>query len=495
MEASGELPALPEPVFPESAPGPVPAAVESVITPVPPVPRFPVPEPLVMDDPPILDIFPEPSRESVSAPEPAVPPLEPVLAAREPVPAAVEPVVAPVPPAPQPPVLNTFPEPAVAALDPVPAPSEPAPPPAIPAPERIQAPPAAPARPPAPPPPPPPPQIRPPPAPSSESPERRRAGSPASGIQREPLPLPAAPVPNLPARNPPAPPAPSPSIEDIEYSRVVQALVGQTIEIPFRGTGWVYLGELRSRRGVSYTSRRSEPEGQTFVFLAEDPGMFGLEFYKQDYIRDYNLSDFVQVIVNESSPREAFAPPRDLNRATAPRWPYLPGEEPAARTAGVTPRAEDRRADGVPAGAALPAREPEAPQSEVEQRDGGIVPEAPPQTASAVEQPDPPESAEPSVPDDAPPEEYFRKAQEAFEGGQIQPALAILDLFQERHPLGSDEAWWLYGQFLESAGPNRDIRRALESYRRLVREYPQSPRYNDARGRIVYLERFYFNIR
>jgi hypothetical protein len=60
--------------------------------------------------------------------------------------------------------------------------------------------------------------------------------------------------------------------------------------------------------------------------------------------------------------------------------------------------------------------------------------------------------------------------------------------------MGSDEAWWLYGQFLEAAGPSRDIRSALDYYRRLVREYPQSPRYNEARRRVAYLERYYFSI-
>jgi Tfp pilus assembly protein PilF len=113
----------------------------------------------------------------------------------------------------------------------------------------------------------------------------------------------------------------------------------------------------------------------------------------------------------------------------------------------------------------------------------------------AGQQPDLSRDGVPALPDGIQPEEFFRKAREAFEAGQIQPALAILDQFRERYPLGSDEAWWLYGQFLEAAGPSRDIRSALDYYRRLVREYPQSPRCNDARGRIAYLERFYFNIR
>jgi hypothetical protein len=52
----------------------------------------------------------------------------------------------------------------------------------------------------------------------------------------------------------------------------------------------------------------------------------------------------------------------------------------------------------------------------------------------------------------------------------------------------------VYGQFYEANTPNRDILAALDSYRRLVREYAQSSRFDDARRRIAYLERYYINI-
>jgi outer membrane protein assembly factor BamD (BamD/ComL family) len=93
------------------------------------------------------------------------------------------------------------------------------------------------------------------------------------------------------------------------------------------------------------------------------------------------------------------------------------------------------------------------------------------------------------------PEELLRQAREALEAGSIAQGLATLDRFREQFPAGSDEAWWLYGQLLEANGPDRDIRAALDYYRRLIREYPQSPRYDEARRRIAYLERFYLNIR
>jgi outer membrane protein assembly factor BamD (BamD/ComL family) len=106
----------------------------------------------------------------------------------------------------------------------------------------------------------------------------------------------------------------------------------------------------------------------------------------------------------------------------------------------------------------------------------------------------PPSDASPP-PEEESPDQYLQRAKEEFETGQVASALAVLDRFREIYPAGSDETWWLYGQFYEANSPSRDIRSSLDYYRRLLREYPQSSRCNEARRRIAYLERYYINIR
>jgi hypothetical protein len=234
------------------------------------------------------------------------------------------------------------------------------------------------------------------------------------------------------------------------YSRTVEAILGQVVEVPFRGTGWVYLGEQESRPGVVYDSRRLEKEGQNFVFKTESPGTYILTFYKQDFIADYLINDSVQVIVGpvpqESGNR---SPSPDRGRVIAePRWPPLPGDST------------------VPASVRLPPAE------------------LPPVVVPPSEVPSP---AVPII-------DYLQQAREAYTAGQFPQAISSLDQFREQYPAGTDEAWWLYGQSLEAASSSRDIRSALDYYRRLIREYPQSPRGNDARRRIAYLERYYFTI-
>jgi hypothetical protein len=302
----------------------------------------------------------------------------------------------------------------------------------------------------------------------------------------------------------------------------------------------VYLGEIGGRRGISYDSRRLDIEagntiGQSFIFRPEIAGTYILNFYKQDFIQDYVINDYVQVIVGERSGTSLMATPE---RAIAePRWPLAAGstQTAAERSRGEgavggavseTPAYEERAAAGGQPEA--PARESTA-QTESAQSAQGVStaqpaarPAEPAQPAVRQEAAPAEASALPSAPSgQAPasgsmptgsvptgsvierretppvlsPAEYVRLAKLEFDAGRIEAALTILDTMKLHYPNGTDEAWWLYGQLLEANSSSRDIKLALEYYRSLVREFPQSNLVADAQRRIAFLERFYFNIR
>ncbi|GHV72892.1 hypothetical protein AGMMS49940_01940 [Spirochaetia bacterium] len=258
-----------------------------------------------------------------------------------------------------------------------------------------------------------------------------------------------------------------------------------------------------------------DTDGQTFLFQAVLAGAYELKFYRQDFIRDYIINDLVTLIVEEEAgtvplAAPSFGVPVDRGRVAAePRWPgtpegTVPGAEtvpPAPTTPSVAPplAASGRGESGqaAPSGGTAPLPGPAASPA--------ILPETPaPQPVSPSAQPTAgasgtvPGTAEPDplplfLPDSSP-EEYLRKAREEYDAGHIPQALAVLDQFMAQFPLGSDEALWLYGQMYEAAGASRNIRSALDCYRRLIQEYPQSNRYADARRRIAYLERYYITI-
>jgi TolA-binding protein len=119
----------------------------------------------------------------------------------------------------------------------------------------------------------------------------------------------------------------------------------------------------------------------------------------------------------------------------------------------------------------------------------------PPATAFALPQTAAPETESLSgiIETPLPPDVILQRAKDAFDSGNVSSAIALLDQYGKYYP-DTDELYWLYGQFYEANSPSRNILLSLDYYRRLVREYPQSSRYNEARGRIAYLERYYINI-
>jgi hypothetical protein len=334
--------------------------------------------------------------------------------------------------------------------------------------------------------------------------------------------------------------------EAIVFSRIVRANAGQLVEIPFRGTGWVFLGELGAQRGIVFDSRRLDSEGQNFVFRTGTPGTYALKFYKQDFVRDIILNDYVQVIVGEPAENAGagwFGPAIDRSRVIAePRWPNSLAEAQALRRGSRPESAANPPASPVPVSpgasmapsASTAPSDPAAPSASAAAETAtsgsaatdtspaaGTAQTSPPtaqsagQTAPVPAAPSDPVfpagndgtvSMLPTVPEsaitpgfpaaaaDESPENLLQKARGEFDAGRIAQAITLLDRFRERYPAAeNDELWWLYGQFYEANSSSRDILTALDCYRRILNN-PQGSRYNDARRRIAYLERYYINI-
>jgi hypothetical protein len=92
-------------------------------------------------------------------------------------------------------------------------------------------------------------------------------------------------------------------------------------------------------------------------------------------------------------------------------------------------------------------------------------------------------------------EDLLQQAREATAAQKYADAINLLDRFRQQNPAMNDEAWWLYGQAFEAASPARDILSALDAYSCIVRDYPQSRHYTNAKNRIAFLNKFYLNIR
>jgi len=304
----------------------------------------------------------------------------------------------------------------------------------------------------------------------------------------------------------------TPLDNEIIFSRIVRATVGQIVEIPFRGNGWVYLGEIASRRGIVYSSRRNDTEGLSFIFTLEEAGTYILKFYRQDFIRDYIINDHVQVIVGEAPAATAgwFNPSVDRGRVIAqPRWPSV--LEEAQLQNGIRPNTEPVVSGYIPDTSSAQSALPQAAQTAAQSSAQTSSSQTPPSSAdifSAIQNASDPARANGTAQSGAASENQavetsviespavmLQRAKDSFDRGNVSSAISLLDQYLSYYPGGSDEAYWLMGQFYEANSPDRNILRSLEFYNKLINDYPQSSRFADARSRIAYLERFYINIR
>lgn len=266
------------------------------------------------------------------------------------------------------------------------------------------------------------------------------------------------------------------------FSRTVRALVGQLVEVPYYGAGWVYLGERFSRPGLDYRGRRVDDEGQSFTFVAREEGVWELSFFRHDFVEDRSTPDHVRLIVTRP-PDAAFMgryPEGAESRVVAERWP-----NPATSIRSLSPAAGS---------------------------EGGATPAAPgPMVPAVVDAPIGPSldsdrsgdeipismnsSPEVSLPLNLSSEELLERARTALVEQKGATANELLERYLEQEPQGSPAAFLLFARIHELEGPSRDIKRARYWYSRIIAEFPLSGESLEADSRIKYLDRFYFGIR
>ena len=85
------------------------------------------------------------------------------------------------------------------------------------------------------------------------------------------------------------------------------------------------------------------------------------------------------------------------------------------------------------------------------------------------------------------------EAEQYYEKKEYAAALAALSDFFERSPAEQDAGLFLQGRIFEAQSHIRNIKNAIDSYDRLVRDYPASRFKEQAARRSRYLKYFYIN--
>ena len=264
--------------------------------------------------------------------------------------------------------------------------------------------------------------------------------------------------------------------EQIVPSRKVTVNTNETLSITYPGYGWIYLGSESENNNLVSTGRKVENEETVYTLTAKRAGTQLQHFYKVDTITGNFIDDWIEVEVldNKGSVYTIVKAPDYAEIVPErPETPAVASSKKNISTAEilekeVKPTEKRSYENYVP--------EPEVVNTTVTET---IIPE-------------------PSVNDykeNLSADDLLLKAQSLFNEKQFVESQKYVNNFLEIATNRRDEGLFLQGQILEQDGVTKNIKESIASYTNLIENFPESDLWDTANKRIIYLNRFYIQIR
>lgn len=264
--------------------------------------------------------------------------------------------------------------------------------------------------------------------------------------------------------------------EQIVPSRKVTVNTNETLSITYPGYGWIYLGSESENNNLVSTGRKVENEETVYTLTAKRAGTQLQHFYKVDTITGNFIDDWIEVEVldNKGSVYTIVKAPDYAE--IVPERPEIPAVASSKKNIStaeilekeVKPTEKRSYENYVP--------EPEVVNTTVTET---IIPE-------------------PSVNDykeNLSADDLLLKAQSLFNEKQFVESQKYVNNFLEIATNRRDEGLFLQGQILEQDGVTKNIKESIASYTNLIENFPESDLWDAANKRIIYLNRFYIQIR
>ena len=344
-------------------------------------------------------------------------------------------------------------------------------------------------------------------------------------------------------------------IPEIVPSRSVAMKNGQYLEVTYPGKGWSFLGDDESKELMVFNGRRLSKEDTTFTLRSKKPGETLLHFYKIDLLTGQYIDDYLAVSVSEEmaqgdeknekviAPLYAeYVPPRpdrsrteniaeqasSTTKAEEPKRAAEKEQKPAAvatakkgdgkdeaenqsqtsdkkvktniQTAKASQKEQPKKRDSLAAKAEPNNKEEpiaanaSAARQQEEKAEPMEVAETVADTGAKKEQGQP-EKDVASVESDAETGNLFARAKKAYAEKRYKDALDLAQAYLDVSVNDTDEVLYLLGQIWEAESAVKNIKSSINSYDALVKNYPMSNLWRKANQRLVYLKRFYVDIR
>ncbi len=308
-------------------------------------------------------------------------------------------------------------------------------------------------------------------------------------------------------------------------SRDMKMQKNQFLEVSYPGSGWIYLGDDTGRESFSYMGRKIGSTETVFTLRSKLEGEALLHFYKNDALTGTVIDDYLKIIVQGKSttndrvkaPSYALVVPPKPERKAAVQTPLVENTKnssashetdktPETQKTNITQTQEQKKPSIAQASAkdtlqdfneesgSKTVIQNTQTKAEIEEDPDMFVGEA---EVEDLMNPSETKSSENLIPSNElnSSDQILELANKCFSEGKYKETLAHLDVFFEKATTRIDEGLFLKGRTLETPSEVRNIKEALDTYETIVNQYPQSINWEKAKERVIYLKKFYFNIR
>lgn len=287
--------------------------------------------------------------------------------------------------------------------------------------------------------------------------------------------------------------------KEIIPSRSVTMKKFEYLDVTYPGSGWIFMGLTDNSKDIAYFGRKLGTKDTKFTLQARNAGTKIVHFYKNDPLSGNYLDDYLKITVlaeNGSNKTHIQAPEYKLpvQKKEVKKAQPVEQEEEAPQPAQTSQAAQTTQ----PAQAAQPAKAAQQTQPVQKTQQTQTSQPAKNVQTTKTERAEPAPEVVKTEPAAAESKDYsvlLKEAQLLYNEQAYSEALAKINQFFEFAADKRDEGLYLKGQILEAKSNVRDIKGAIEAYSSLTKNYPASKLWDSANKRIIYLKRFYLEVR
>lgn len=303
-------------------------------------------------------------------------------------------------------------------------------------------------------------------------------------------------------------------VENIEQnipSREVTLKNGQLLEVTYPGKGWSFIGDDSSKQNVIFMGRKLGQTDTIFTLRSKKAGETLLHFFKNDALTGDYIDDYLLVKISEdvakgadknkkiSAPSYAeYVPPRP-NRT---RFDSIPESKIATTNensfylnndnnsnVNKSNVLEDSELESINNNSQINRDELKTNIQKTNKKEATITKSDDKVDSKNEKSTLMIKEKEENI------EDLFNQAKKFFDEKNYKEALSSAQKYLNYSTADTDEVLYLLGQIYESDSKFKNIKSSIDSYDKLVKDYPTSNLWNKAYQRLIYLKRFYIDIR